>query len=400
VVGIQLTKWIRQGALTISGGNTLSGEVTVLYEGTPSVLTGETSVFKMWYGQCDPGPINPTIRYAESTDGINWTTLGTILSILPDGISRTSVFRYNSSTMYLYGSRNDTNLERWHSTTGGTSWVSDGIVLIPDGSGWNSIRYVNNYVWIEETTWHMLIEAEGANWKIGHLTSTDGTVWSEGTNNPVLSENQANGGPFLHILNNVYYCWLHQSTVSNLPTDIRAYSSTLLDQGWTHRTDLDVDLPRVGDDEGETLSTGQTADGCLLEVNGTVYLWYTGMRYGDTGSDSHIKLATYSGSWAQLLEEYAIDTLSTSLSPVIRTGSDYVIFRLDWYDPSDLDATAYTVTFWARDNLGNTIGPYTAQTYTKSTTSTYYAQYTFDPSDTINLGLYDLKAEVYKDVDS
>lgn len=352
--------WVRQGNCIGPIADQWILESSVIYDIDPQILTGETNVFKMWYLNENAGSYG--IYYAESTDGLSWTLYSS--NPVLASIRRVSIFK-DGSTFYLYGSPDDVNIKRYHSSDG-LSWTDDGIVLSPSGSGWDSVRCVNSFVWKESANdWRMLYEAEGSFWQIGYATSTDGLSWSKSGSNPVIPapSGGVRGGPFVQKIGSTYWCWCHGSTGGFLPTDIYRYYSTNL-TSWT-QSPSGIDFARTDSDEGPSSGAGQVADPSLLEMGGNVYMWYTACITQNSG-DMHIKLAKATGTFAQIiLAPIILDSTTNNLDgtkkdgthPAVNTNSkiahgqtqasaDYI----DFGTSAILKPTSVTVEAWVKSS--------------------------------------------------
>jgi hypothetical protein len=293
--------WARQGVVipTIGGG---SEEPSVLYEANPQILTanGDGKIFKMWFMN---GWTTTTIYYAESNDGITWTEYGSNPAI-SDGANNPghgSVIHVGSTYYGYYITDINTNLtiSRWTSSNGVT-WTKTGVVL--SGGVWD-VTIFNPVVWVQSGTWYMMYEGVASvTYSVGLATSTDGITWTKYVSNPVMtSAGSTDAGKTAPILiGDTYYYIAHGSPSSNLPSDIYLWSSPDL-HTWTPCPKNPI-YERVLANEGVNLPlAGQVADPCLLEVNGTSYLFYDATAVQNSGHFV-IKLATAPYTIPRLLQ--------------------------------------------------------------------------------------------------
>ena len=293
--------WARRGVVipTIGGG---SEEPSVLYEANPQILTanGDGKIFKMWFMN---GWTTTTIYYAESNDGITWTEYGSNPAI-SDGANNPghgSVIHVGSTYYGYYITDINTNLtiSRWTSSNGVT-WTKTGVVL--SGGVWD-VTIFNPVVWVQSGTWYMMYEGVASvTYSVGLATSTDGITWTKYVSNPVMtSAGSTDAGKTAPILiGDTYYYIAHGSPSSNLPSDIYLWSSPDL-HTWTPCPKNPI-YERVLANEGVNLPlAGQVADPCLLEVNGTSYLFYDATAVQNSGHFV-IKLATAPYTIPRLLQ--------------------------------------------------------------------------------------------------
>lgn len=295
------TGMIRQGdAINNSVGvNEYSAEPSVIYEGNPQILTNETKVFKMWYRH---GWSITRIYYAESINGLNWT-LYSENPILSYQLYFPNVMKYNN-VYYLYvsngsGLRNGSwfsQINRYHSFNGVTSWTNDGIILTVGSVGkWDDEDLGNNFVFVENGTWKMLYEAKGNGtgglWWTGYATSSDGLSWTRQNNGNAVITSYGGGAGHCEKIGYTYYFWTWGGTKGGgLPTDIyEHYSSDLI--SWTPVSTSPVFARKGITDEGEGNGYGQVCDCTLMWRGNTVYMWYHASMDGNWGDKGHIKLA-------------------------------------------------------------------------------------------------------------
>ncbi|MFH1720671.1 MAG: DUF2341 domain-containing protein [Patescibacteria group bacterium] len=330
--------WTRQG--TVLSASTAPEdsnvyEPTVIYEGSPQILSGQTNVFKMWYSG---GWNSPNLNYAESTDGISWTKYGS--NPIISAHNRSYVFK-SGSTYYLYAANTANTQIDLYTSSDGVNFTLDTSSVIAIGSTgqWDASHIANLEIWIEgSNSWKMLYEASGDVWKIGLATSTDGRTWTKSASNPVISETGSRGGPWINKIGSTYYLWVHGSPTGGLPTDLYRYTSTDL-VTWTN-SPVGIVLARRTSDEGVGTSVGQVADPTYLEYNGSVYVWYAASSDGTSQSaGQHIKLAIASGkTFNDLIASNEDYGTSSSLSSAWTTRGSMSIID------NELDMPANTST--------------------------------------------------------
>lgn len=303
ISGYRNMPWARQGVVLNGGGADETNNVyepTVIREAGAVILTG--TVFKMWYTQ---GWASPSINYAESTDGVSWTKYGS--NPILAAHNRSSVFKDGTTYYMLTANTANTQIDLYSSTDGvAFSSVQAAAIGLGAGGQWDDNAIANTFVWKEGAgDYRMLYEANasaGAAWKIGYATSANLTSWSKSGSNPVITETGAVGGPFVYkAVSGAYWAWVHHAPSGILPTNLERYTSANL-TAWTKNPAGYDTLHRAATDEGATSALGQTADPCLLEVNGVTYLYYAGATDG-TAATGHqqIKLATARMTLEQLI---------------------------------------------------------------------------------------------------
>ncbi|MDP3881045.1 MAG: DUF2341 domain-containing protein, partial [bacterium] len=332
--------WTRQG--TVLSASTVAEdsnvyEPTVIYEGSPQILTGQTNVFKLWYSG---GWNSPNLNYAESTDGISWTKYSS--NPIIDAYNRSNIFK-SGSTYYLYAANAANTQIDLYTSSNGINFTLDTSSVIAIGSAgqWDASHIANLVVWIEGSNdWKMIYEAVGSSgsWKIGLATSTDGRSWTKSVSNPVINETGCRGGPWVNKIDSTYYLWLHGCVTGSLPTDLHRYNSTDL-VSWTE-SPAGIVFARQTSDEGVGTSVGQVADPTYLQYNGSVYLWYAASSDGGSQSaGQHIKLATASGkTFTDLVASNEDYGSSSSLSSAWTTRGSMSIIE------NELDMPANTTS--------------------------------------------------------
>jgi len=293
------TIWNRKGTVLFASdpldqGNI--GEPTVIYEGSPQILTIASSVFKMWFGG---GWSVPYIFYAESIDGVSWTRYAT--PVVTAHV-RTFVFK-NASTYYMYTANvANTQLDQYTSSDGVTWTLAHSGVVTAAGIGVD-FTY-SPFVFIESGTWKMMLECGvGLITPYGvtyYLTSADGVTWAQGASNPVVAAFTA-GNPYVMKVGSTYWMYGHGTGVvgqDTTPSDIYRQSSPDLIT-WSAAT---LVFSRRSVDEGANSVTGQAADMSLLAVGNSMYLFYTATPDGtNQAGGAHIKLAVANMTLDQLV---------------------------------------------------------------------------------------------------
>jgi len=186
----------------------------------------EDGMYHAWYGGWR-GDYDHTIKnfvklgYAYSTDGVNWTKYSGN-PIYTEHWTEDMTIVKNGDTYYMYaeneftGDGNGATIDLYTSTDK-INWTRAGTVLSPGGANWEASDVGTPTVWKEGSKWFMLYEGfdNGAG-KVGLATSPDGKNWTRHAGNPVLL-NFIN--PDLDIavdsvikLRNVYYAYGHYDT--------------------------------------------------------------------------------------------------------------------------------------------------------------------------------------------
>ncbi|MFA5795455.1 MAG: DUF2341 domain-containing protein [Candidatus Brocadiia bacterium] len=160
----------------------------------PSIIRESDGTYKMWFRSYDA---NDRIGYATSADGVIWTKeYNTAILDKNTGAPWEQTHVLNPSVISDTGT-----YKMWYSGMNGAVWKI-GYATSNDGIGWT--RYVSNPVLLNGSGWEStnvgspMVFKDGAEykmwymgnngttWKIGCVTSTDGTSWSRFSSNPVL----------------------------------------------------------------------------------------------------------------------------------------------------------------------------------------------------------------------
>jgi hypothetical protein len=343
---------VLQSSLAIDNGNVF--EPSIIYEGSPQVLTGYTNVFKMWFDS-GWGAGAGVIGYAESPDGINWTRQ--TAPLFTDHY-RTSVMK-NGSTYYLFAANIAATQIDVYTSSNGVTWTLGAAAIITAAGGPTEIAIHNSSVYVESGTWYMLYDQQNAaGFTTGLATATNpvGTWTKQGTVMSFLSGTGTLGGasPIAKV-GSTYYVWIIRAVAAGvLPTDIWRYSASAIAGPWT--SSATVSIPRVTIDEGADTAIGQTADPSWVEANGKVYMYYSASPDGvNPEGFMHIKLAIADMPMSRLVgAEDTLDQASVGSQPgglifYQATGLPYprfspVAFENSWVDytpTADVNPTGF-----------------------------------------------------------
>ncbi len=295
-------------------------EPTVIYDTNPQILTGETSVFKMWHsGGLENYGDDINIYYAESIDGISWTKYTTSFVLANHSCGYVCKI---SSTYYLFASlQSGANYHQQidvYTSSNGIAWTSAKANAIPKGPAVSSDARVGNcWFAIEGGVWYMLYDGfEDPAWVMLLATSTDGLNWTKrGKVNGFVG---TKGGCCFFKVGDYYYNWNHGcDTSAQLPSDLYRYRSKDF-INW-ERDVLTNTLVRTRYDEGVNLSSGQMADPSILEHNGKVYLFYDASPNASTAF--RVKLAIANMTLTQLVLTNEGEIAGGSVKPSVTTTS-------------------------------------------------------------------------------
>ncbi len=182
-VGLAISEDEGKTFFKISEGPVISiNHIEPYFSGTSFVMFDDDCLFKMWYLSCikweifegKPEPIY-NIKYAESSDGINWKQTGKVAIQLngdEGGLVSASVIKQDSLYKMWFGKRKKsdyrTNLENTYrigyaESTDGINWQRkdnlSGIDISADG--WDSEMISYPYVFISDTGLIMLYNGNG-----------------------------------------------------------------------------------------------------------------------------------------------------------------------------------------------------------------------------------------------
>jgi predicted GH43/DUF377 family glycosyl hydrolase len=165
----------------------------------PSVLKDNDGTYKMWYSGHDGSTLR--IGYATSPDGITWTKYSgnPVLNIGGVGawddahVAYPSVLKDSDGTYKMWYSGHDGASWRigYATSTDGVNWTkySSNPVLNLGASGtWDDAHVLTGKVIKENGVYKMWYAGhDGSRWRIGYATSTDGVNWTKYSSNPVLN---------------------------------------------------------------------------------------------------------------------------------------------------------------------------------------------------------------------
>jgi predicted GH43/DUF377 family glycosyl hydrolase len=264
----------------------------------PRVLFDGT-VYKMWYSGFDGSNIR--IGHATSPDGINWTKAAEnpVLDLGAQGTwdavwveNSMVLFDGTSFQMWYYG-RDANSIHRigYATSSDGVTWdkYSGNPIIEPSGNSgsWNSNRVAQPWVIFDGTSYQMWFGGyDGSKRRTGYATSTDGITWEEYSGNPVLDvgtpgswDADLSANPSVVFDGSNYHMW-YQGRGPGLPFLI-GYATSPDGVVWTKDPGNPVlALGNSGTWEG-TWHLGP----CVLLLEGTYKMWYTGIDrgFGRTG---------------------------------------------------------------------------------------------------------------------
>ncbi|HEV7426183.1 MAG TPA: hypothetical protein VGQ46_07420 [Thermoanaerobaculia bacterium] len=285
--------WNHQGVVIApsdTDANTVL-EPTVIYEGSPQLLTNYKKVFKMWF-DAGWGDAAGNIWYAESPDGVDWTRdSGPCVT----GHYRTHVHK-DGLTYYMFTANIAQTQYDLYTSANGRIFTLNTPAVLRSGSGWDG-NIENMSVFVEKHKWYMLYDGYDSatgTFSIGLASAPAAAgTWSKSSANPVIRlEHGSVTGPSEVIkIGAVYYVWLQRAPSSTLPTDIYSYHSSDLTE-WKPNPSSPA-FARTTWDEGADSSIGQVADPSIIEVGGKSLLFYSASTDGRQASGRlQIKLAT------------------------------------------------------------------------------------------------------------
>lgn len=297
--------WQPQGAVIASEGSVFYPVIpNVIFEGNAKILSG--NVFKMWY--IGKNVSVSALKYAESTDGINWTLYSS--NPVLNNVTFCKV-RKVGSTYYAYANPSvfsGTGISVYTSPDGLTWTLQLSNAIAPEGTGWEQEFTAQlAIVDIIDGTWYGYYTGQSAAgaYGMGLATSTDGIHWTKGANNPIASlssgtfkdgSSWVGSGDFCFLkIKGTYYGWSQTTpqadpgATNNLPSDIMRWSAPSPSGPWTALGSLTY--YRNAAIDGIGVSTAQVADPCLLEVNGKTYLYYSAVQNQTSATANNIALA-------------------------------------------------------------------------------------------------------------
>jgi hypothetical protein len=308
--------WTPKGTI-VSGGGQGWGNPNVIYDTNPVILTGNTHVFKMWYGDYNNGDL----YYAESVDGLtSWTQYSGNPISLAGPVAFMTVWKVGS-TYYLYatpGNGNTGTIVLYTSSDGVTSWASQGTALSRGTAGqWDSNNIAQLYLcaFVGGTYYAYYQGGNGAGiFASGLVTSTSPSgPWTKSASNPlinVLNGGVGSGNVFMNI-GGTYYCWGDGSyNNSQLATNnfhaIFRWSAPSPSGPWTQLaiggSQVPVYYPASAADFTSLNVNDEVGDQTMVVANGNIYLYYD---VGSAGSEGAINQAVATGiTPAQLVAGY------------------------------------------------------------------------------------------------
>jgi hypothetical protein len=300
------TRFTRGGSLPILSGavaweNGACGEPTLIYEG---------GVLKMWYfGGWGAAAIGYATCSGDPTVPGNWTkyagnpVLGQGGSGLATAAARPCIVK-DGSTYYMYFSDGGVTSDLFLSTSSdGITWGAPATVLTHSSPA-HILSWQNSMIWKQATgDWRMLVDAGkttviGRNaWVMNYATATAAagpwTVQGSG----ILSTTHVDQFPlgigrpcYLGLSGGLHRMTYHVS-YGNYSTVWYAASADLVN--WLP-SDQAVMWPNYGVYEGQQLS-----DQRVIEVDGTTYMFYTGINNGLAAA--YINAAKYPGPLAEFI---------------------------------------------------------------------------------------------------
>jgi hypothetical protein len=285
--------WNNQGSVIYANTGLDIGnmfEPTVIYEGSPQILTSCTNVYKMWVDSGWGIPGAGIISYFESCDRIHWSRYPTPLFL---DHYRTFV-KKESGTYYLFAvNLAATQMDVYTSGNGVTGWALAQAAIITASGTADELFIHNASVYVEAGTWYVFYDRQTASgFTTGLATASFPTgPFTKSPSNPVISfpGGTVGGLSEIHKVGSTYYVWAIRTPTASgtLPTDIYRYQSTNLTT-WTNPV---ASFHRTTSDEGANEATGQVADPCVIEVDGEVLMFYSASSDGSQASGFlHIKL--------------------------------------------------------------------------------------------------------------
>lgn len=287
-------------------------ESNAIIDTSPQILTGETSVIKIWYtdglttdfviGYAEARLSDPTTLYRHPSNPI--LTLHT----------RCGQVRKRGGIYYMTAFEGTGSLD-FLTSANGIAWTVATHGAVPAGGGGAPDEIIAGnscLVDLGGSSWAVLYDAcavATTQYQVFLSVSTDnGATWTKhgGGAAPVIGIGSvwgSIGGPFAEHVGAAYYCWCQASPVGDAaPTDLVRYSAAAMTGPWT-RSSAGMSLWRHRPGNGWRYHYGQIADCTLFEytVSGVtkVGMYYSGLA--DARSDSHLEFASFDGTLADLV---------------------------------------------------------------------------------------------------
>ncbi len=299
--------WTDHGVIS-TGLGTDPEQPTVMYLASGCQIVS-SPCFAMWYTTGASGT-SQSINYAESqtpTTNSSWSAYSSNPVLSAYGFGR--VYK-NGSTYYLFASPyNSGSLPKQidvYTSSNGLSWsLATSGALTKDGNHWDATALCQlNVLAIVSGTWYGYYTglSNTSEWSMGLATSTNGTTWTPGGSNPVITAYGPSNFSTWQYIGGNYYGWSQivmpfYPYNSGLPSDIMRFSTpsptgpfTALGTTTFYRTQT---LEGVG------MTLGQVADPCLIAVGGTTYMFFTSTD--NDGAPYQISVATTSAPFNQLV---------------------------------------------------------------------------------------------------
>lgn len=310
--------WQPQGTVIASEGSVFYPFLpNVIYENNAQILSG--TVFKMWYIGKSAGL--SALKYAESTDGLTWTQYSGN-PVLAD-VTFAKIYK-NNSIYYCFcnpSSFEGTGISVYTSSDGLVWTLAMANAILPSGSGWDANFVCQLAVCdIVNGTWYAYYtgQATDGSYGMGLATSVDGLTWVKSPSNPIPSMKSGtlqDGSSWLgsgdfcfRKVNGIYYGWSQTTATSdpgattNLPSDIMRWSSTSPAGPWTALGSLTYYRNATADGIGN--AAGQAADPCIVEANGSCYLYYSAVIDQTSSNANTIGCAIANVALSELVQTF------------------------------------------------------------------------------------------------
>jgi hypothetical protein len=312
--------WTPEGTI-VSGGSI--GNPSLIYDTNPVILTGDTEIFKMLYGDYNAG----TIYYQESTTCLpgTWSAYSSNPLTLPENAAIYFPTMWKvGSTYYLFGSPNEAfgSIVLYTASSPVGPFTSQGTVVNVGSAGsWDSQGVAQlNLCAIVNGTWYAYYWGTKGSFHngCGLVTSTDGIHWTKtnyssttpllaSVNYPTFQCGPAN----FQYSNGTYYAWCgtdynNTTLQSNQFHAIGRWSASSPEGPWTqlmyNGNPVMTYYPASTADMLNNDITTQLGDQCMVSALGNLYLMYD---LGTDGSEGVVNVAVASNTTvAQLVTTY------------------------------------------------------------------------------------------------